>query len=83
MITITGSVRIKGYDNSLLFHERREIPQAKFKIEGCWAESSTIIIAQLARLRHSTTDRSSFRIVFFKYAAGLLVLIDPDGMPDR
>ena len=82
MITITGSVRIKGYDNSLLFQERRKIPQAEFEIERCWAESSTIIIAQLARPRHSTTDRPSFRIVFFKYAAGLLVFIDPGGMPD-
>ena len=84
MKTITGGVRIKGYDNSLLFHERRKIPQAKSEIERCWAESSTIIIAQLARPRHSTTDRPSFQIVFFdEYAAELLAFIDPDGMPDR
>ena len=82
MTTITGGVRIKGYDNSLLFQEHHEIPQAKSEKERCWAESSTIIIAQLARPRHSTTDRPSFRIVFFKYAAGLLVFIDPDGMPE-
>jgi ABC-type multidrug transport system ATPase subunit len=34
-----------------LHHEHRKIPQAKSEIERSWAESSTIIIAQLARPR--------------------------------